>query len=759
MHNSLTIREQLRKANRQEKFTRFRDPYRAMTIGPGTPSEGEMAVDGSWRLSIDGNMSPEAADALRMDLEALWLKLGLTLEADSASADSMLELTLSENLAARGASIEIQPGKIALEGGDAAGLWAAVMWLSWELRVRRAAVLRTGQRSYSASWGLQISQGPLGGNYSVPDLGPEFLSDASLRLYAHSAVNSMMIYGDILCYAKSKILPELNHPDADRHLEIMVDAGQRAAVYGLGFTYVPVHPKLSPGHAVFQAHPQVRGRGYDAHGYRYDILCSSQKDSLAFYAEQYERLFSAVPQLQAVLAITYSESFYHCDMHNSQMVKPCQNCQSLQRDQRVIPLLTAVEKAITRANPKAFLAEWIYSYGTRESGGRTLPEILTSRPERIHICQSVDKDALYDGACVYQKPGYRKSPWDYCLDLDEPTIYAKQASTFAQEKGRFFVAKTETGIGIETMQLPYVPALPHLARKWEGVRSLKPDAVHQAWLFYGHHFSRAERLAAWAAYRPEQPREEYLRELARADFGSAAEGVLKCWSRFSLAVKHLPCVHLGLYYRSPSFFGPCYPFLPCRTDPVPDLFHVCLYYLQEHGLTFLPRQIEECRVPMTVDFLQHLPIIADPGLSWELVIEEYAHAAREGRLGWEALAAVENELDSESDRLNWMEEMALAELTWRSFLTCEHAVRFLCARKRLETDEDHDALAEMLSAARLERDNAIAAAPLYQAAPWLDPSARIDGIFPATADCIAEKCRIIDTFIESNTEQEIREKK
>ena len=751
MHNSLTIREQLRQANRNEIFTRFRDPYRAMTIGPDAPAEDELTMDGTWRLAIGQNLPTPAADALRTDLEKLWQAMGLTLRGVEADGTAKIELGLSDDLPSRGASIDVQPGRIALAGGDVAGLWAAVMWLAWELRVRRAAILRIGRRTDSAAWGLQISQGPLGGNYSVPDLGPEFLSDESLRLYAHSGVNSMMLYGDILCYARSEILPELDHPEADRYLDILVDAGRRAAAHGVGFTYVPVHPKLAPDHAVFQAHPQVRGRGYCHSGHRFNILCSSQEDALAFYAEQYERLFSAVPQLQGVLAISYSESFYHCDMWAVHEVEPCPHCQPLPRDQRVIPLLTTVADAIRRANPRAFLAEWIYACPPRDNGGRTLPDIHASRPETIHVCQSVDKDALYDGRAVYQKPGYRKGPWDYCLDLDEPTIYAQEAARFAQESGRQFVAKTETGIGIETMQLPYVPALPHLARKWEGVRGLQPDGVHQAWLFYGHHYSRAERLAAWAAYRPDQPREEFLAELARADFGpGAVEGVLRCWSRFGRAVKHLPCVHLGMYYRSPSFFGPCYPLLPSSTAPVPDLFHASLYYLQEHGLTFSPKQIEECRVPMVMDFPdkpEGVSIRPDPGLGWDLVIEEYAHAAREGRLGWEALAAVEGLLESEGDRLNWREEMALAELTWRTFLTCEHAVRFLSARTRWESAGDRDARAEMVRAARLEKDNALAAAPIYESAPWLDPSVRLDGIFPAAADCITEKCRIMDTFL------------
>lgn len=752
MHNSLTIREQLRAANRREIFTRFRDPYRGMTISHGVAEDDDVRLAGDWQLLVGSEVTAEVAEVLRSDLDALWRRLNLCFCSEGEESGHVLELRVREDLKPRDARLTVASGRIVLEGGDVAGLWAAVMWLAWELRVRRAPLLKPGCRMYSALWKLQISQGPLGGNYSVPDLGPDFLSDASLRLYAHSGVNSMMIYGDLLCYSKSQILPELDHPEADRHLAVLVEAGKRAARYGLGFTYVPVHPKLAPDHPVFLAHPDVRGRGYCNHGHHFHFLCSSHDESTAFYAEQYERLFAAVPQLQGVLAITYSESFYHCDMWDAFEVAPCPHCQSLSPDERVIPLLNAVDRAIRRANPYAFLAEWIYSYPSSDDAWRSLRDIHATRQNSIGMCHAVDKDSLYDGRTIYQKPGYRKSIWDYSLEVEEPTEYAKSAAQYAHEDNRVFIAKTETGIGIETMQLPYVPALPHLARKWEGVRRLRPDGVHQAWLFYGHHHSRAERLAAWAVYRENQPARAFLEELARADFGpAAASGVLTCWSRFGRAIKHLPCVHLGPYYQSPSFFGPCYPFFPESAAPVPEIFHVSLYYLQEHGRTFSPRQIEDCRVSMTMDQFPATPsglgIDLDPGLGWEVVVEEYAQAAREGRLGWEALAAVADDLESPQDRHNWEEEMALAELTWRTFLSCEHAVRFLDARRRWEETGDGRAWREMTDAARDEMKNAKAALPIYKAAPWLDPSARVDGIFPPAADCIAEKCRIIASAI------------
>jgi hypothetical protein len=49
--------------------------------------------------------------------------------------------------------------------------------------------------------------------------------------------------------------------------------------------------------------------------------------------------------------------------------------------------------------------------------------------------------------------------------------------------------------------------------------------------------------------------------------------------------------------------------------------------------------------------------------------------------------------------------------------------------------------------ARVERKNALAAAPSYREAPWLDLAARTDGKFTPCAEMIAEKVKWIDEFL------------
>ncbi len=167
----------------------------------------------------------------------------------SETATRSIRLRLAKNLQPRAFRLDCQPTGIVLEGGDAAGLWAGIAWLERAMRIRRGPFLPSGKTQRQAAWGTQISQGPWGGNYSVPDFSPEYLSDDAFRLYAHYGVNSMMIYGDVLCYAKSAILPELDHPDYEKNVAMLRGAARRAAPYGVRFTYVP-RPLPSPGAVV-----------------------------------------------------------------------------------------------------------------------------------------------------------------------------------------------------------------------------------------------------------------------------------------------------------------------------------------------------------------------------------------------------------------------------------------------------------------------------------------------------------------------------
>jgi hypothetical protein len=635
--------------------------------------------------------------------------------------------------------MDCRPTGIVVEGGDSAGLWAGIAWLERAMRVRRGPFLPQGKTERRAAWGTQISQGPWGGNYSVPDFSPEYLSDDAFRLYAHYGVNSMMIYGDVLCYAKSAILPELNHPDCDKHMAMLRDAARRAARYGVRFTYVPVGPKLRPNHPVFQNHPEVAGTVMNRGG-GLEFLCSSSPTVLKFYEELFGNLSRA---LAGVVLITYSESWYHCRMWDHAATVPCPRCAKLPVHEMVARFVESVDRGLKQNRPEAFTAQWIYTWsrGDRREAFRVMAP-------QIGVFHQVEKDH------PHRKPGYTKSIWDYSIDYTGPTPTMQQLAAFAHDTKRPLFVKTETGIGLEVFQFPYVPALQHLAEKWRGVASLKPSGVHQAWLFFGMAGTRAEELGYWAAYEGHRPAADFLREMAMRDFGpDAADAALKAWAAMSRAVTHLPAIQLPGYYIGPTFLGPCHPLVPSSGDAIPDVFHANLYYLQEGEETFSVRQIQLARSSLVMKELpatsRAVGVIPDDLASdgWQLVASEYraaAHAAREALVSFETVA---KKARTDGDRLHVREEKDLTELIYRTFLACAHTVEFLRARRAWEKDKEPATFARMREIARAERENAAASLPIYRRSRWLDPALRLDGSFHPAEEMIREKLSWLERFL------------
>ncbi len=726
MHNSLFLRPLLREMNAHPLVRERRDAHRLVMADPAAQAgAGEITLAGTWRVEAP-------LPALREDAEDFLRRLGVTVEATAAQG---VTFRLAPDLGARDCRMTVGAEAVLVEGGGTAGLWAGWAWLEFEMLSRRGPFLPTGIVTRRAGWEVQISQGPWGGNYSVPDFSPEYLSDDCFRLYAHYGITSMMIYGDLLCYTQSAILPELNHPDAAAHRAMLQDAARRAAAYGIQFSYLVVGPKLRAGHPVFQAHPHARGTGTAPDGLFF--LCSGDETVLAFYREALGSLFRDVPELAGAILIVAEESFYHCKMWRSWATAPCPRCAPLDTEDALVRLLDPIQDAIHAANPTAYVAVWPYTTTHWEHPDRV--PLIRQLPDGMAFFLAIEKDQ------DYHKDGYRKQVWDYSIDFTGPSDDMRVASATCREEGRPLFVKTETGIGLELFQFPYVPALPHLAEKWQRVRDLRPAGVHQSWLFYGMCGSRAEALGLWAAYAPEMPADDFLRRLAVRDFGpEAAHAVLASWRHMSKAVRHLPVIMLNYYYVGPHFLGPCHPLLPEKGMAISPVFDGYLYYLQELGETFAHGHIDETRTCLAIDELapaaglpQPLPGESRTGL--QILLDEYTAAATAAEQAWQALRAAESLLHTEADRRQYRDECLLTALIYRTLLACRNTAHYLAARDAGDT-------AAMRRIALDERANALAALPIYQAAPWLDYPMRIDGKYSSAAEMIAEKVRMIEAW-------------
>lgn len=744
MHNSLFIRDMIRELNALPQVRERRDPHRLVERDPAAkPHPGDVVVKNGWAVACewpDTEVASRVADDLTDFLGRLGVKAAssgeprLLLRHASAAVASATNAALG----ARDFRWDCRPAGVTVEAGGVAGLWAALAWLELEMRTRRGPFLPTGKSERRTAWGHQISQGPWGGNYSVPDFSPEYLSDDAFRLYAHYGVNEMMIYGDLLCYTTSAVLPELNHPDAELNLAMLQDAARRAARYGVRFSYLAIGPKLLPEHPVFAMHPQVGGIVVEPEGRRLQFLCTESAEGRAFYREQFGRLFREVPELAGLILIVAQESFYHCKMWWDRQRVKCPRCDGQSTEEVLAHILGDIRGAVQDANPTAYVAAWPYTTSGWERPDRL--EFIRRLPPDVGFMLSVEKDQ------AYHKHGYVKQVWDYSVDYGGPAEPMLKCAAACREVERPLLVKTETGIGLEVIQFPYVPAMQRLARKWEGVRGLAPFGVHQSWLFFGMFNSRAEALGLWAAYAPEMPAHEFLRRLAVRDFGpAAADLVLESWQYMSDSMGRLPLLLFNYYYVGPSFLGPCHPLVPEKGMKLPAVFDGFLFYLQENCETFSVHHIDKTRTCLAVDTIgpcggmpQVLP--GETRGAAEIIRDEYGLATEAALRALDCLRQAATWSVTASDRANLREEALLTELVYRTNRACWNTARWLIARDARDT-------AVMTAVARDERQNALDAVDLYRQAPWLDYPMRIDGKYSPAADMIAEKIRLLDAWL------------
>jgi hypothetical protein len=288
-----------------------------------------------------------------------------------------------------------------------------------------------------------------------------------------------------------------------------------------------------------------------------------------------------------------------------------------------------------------------------------------------------------------------------------------------------------------------------LADKWQTVRGLEPDGVHQSWLFFGMFGSRAEELAYWAAYS-NTPRDEFLMNMAIRDFGpDAANAAFEGWQAMSEAVGHIPCVTLRKYYIGPSFLGPCHPLVPSIGDPVPEVFSAVLFYLQEGEETFSRRsaEVRTCLVMNELPETAHSVNIdwEGGGDGWDIVIEEYRQAAEQAERSYRNLRSGLTLCRTEEDAIRLEEEANLAEIIHRTFVTCANTVDFLLERRKPGKSRTK----RMLDLARHEMANAEASIRIYNENSWLDLSKRTDGIFSRCDDMLSVKIAWLKDFLDS----------
>ncbi|MDF2670744.1 MAG: hypothetical protein K0R67_3050 [Paenibacillus sp.] len=764
MHNSLLIQEALRETNFNPLHRSRRKHHQGVRKldFEELPREGEIKLPRVCLLKTHETKEGELAEA-RDDLAEFLSLCGFQL-ADTnygqgaanttvANTGGIIRLVIHTDAPEQGFRLSVAADEVELSAADLAGIWAGLVYMERELSLRQAPCLPSGLLNKKPQWAVQISQAPYGSNYLVPDLTDAYLSQDAFSRLIHMGANGMTIYGDWLCYVRSERFPELDCPDYESNIAMLRDAVYRAGQYGIKLYYVAVSPKLASDHPLFQRLPGTRGAriardGQSSQGAIHN-LCSTDGEVLLFHGEVMANLFEEVPGLGGLILIIGGESYYHCfmrpDLSEASDLSErtnCPACKGRTAEAAVNGLLAVTEEAVHAVRLGVPILAWPYSaLWSAEPDQHTLIEGL---PEGITLLSTIDKDQLV------HKNGYSKRIWDYSVEYTGPADNLLKQKEQLEAKGRMLFVKTETALGMECQAFPYMPSMQRHAEKWRNTSAMRPAGVLQAWMFFGMWGSRAEELGWWMNWRPECPNEELLRLMAERDFGrAAAEDVLTAWNHMSEAASFYPCI--PLYFIGPEFLGPAHPLIYEGDRAVPDSFTGRLYYLQELEETFSPH-IREIRHTLVLDriplaFLAGAMVV-DEGIRVEdILVREYTKGADAAYRAYSLLSSMKRPAAEPELLSNLEEETLLCEMFYRTFLTCAHTYRFLDLKQIAIGLDDAGKMTidrEIAALAAEELANARAALPLYEKAPWLDLSLRMDGQYPSSRDMLIEKISMLE---------------
>lgn len=524
------------------------------------PGRHEVAVDAQWTLVQEGDFESEGS--ARTGIEDLRhfmnTRFGIELRAHTDSSTSPRILFQLRPDAEGGTTrwntafdLHVAPDRITVRAATETALLRAGLYLSNYWGLRRNLYLPRGRRRVRPAVSLHIGADLWGGFSTTQAWVHGRENDTNFLELARMGINAVPIMTLLEDYLDPPSGPfqSLRNARAGENRRRLAQLARQAARYGVYIFLMGYNPKLDPEHPVFAAHPEARGAIQGDGDFR--TLCTSDPTTRRFLVDAWASLFTEIPDLGGILAITGGEGFYHCFMRSRNTASDCPGCGHRQGAEVVSELVNEVARGIRVCNPEARLLTWPYSAG-HWSHDRDQTEFINRLdPEHVIFQTEVDKDSV-----DWRFAGYAKNIWDYSMSTVSISDRCRRQRRFCRDRRLPFSVKLEVNNSIECLSVPYLPALENQRQIWDNARRLRTQAIHSRWLFDGSCKSPSEELGFWAIWGRNTEFDDFdqaLTAIAYRDFGvRAAAYVRRAWRFFSEAMRHHPQLD---YYVGSYFVG------------------------------------------------------------------------------------------------------------------------------------------------------------------------------------------------------------
>jgi len=292
-------------------------------------------------------------------------------------------------------------------------------------------------------------------------------------------------------------------------------------------------------------------------------LCVLQPDARAWLLNGFRTLLQASPALNAIALGTIDNGANLCDSH-------CPRCGRYPIEERFSNLYRDIESTCKQVRPDFQLIpyDWFWPDGYFDA-------TFSKLPRGTSILTRLEKDSTYTPDPSH--PEWSGRVFDQSVGCDEwGPGFLKARNTVQPYGGNVLAMPTLSGM-FEGWELPYVPAVGQMAKKFDRMRRENVAG----WLDYdcgGIHRGLMLDLVDVVQHNPVASREEWLHTLAEKRYGAQAiEAALAMWQAFDAGIRVFPSV---LDFDSIDGFSgrfgvaiglvPLHPFLPERAREARD---------------------------------------------------------------------------------------------------------------------------------------------------------------------------------------------
>ena len=380
-----------------------------------------------------------------------------------------------------------------------------------------------------------------------------------LRRIAAAGYTGFHLNVDMTLFCESLLLPEFTNPDAQKNKEDLRKLTELAGQCGLDvYLSLYLHP-ISGDHPVFARRPDLRGSRFVNTDNLY-ILCSSLPEVHEFYAEQMRNLFSDVPDLCGIIAISGCEGWLHC--HTANQPDTCPVCAGKNIEKTTAEMFNAMAAAVRQTAPDAKFIVWNYGIFAWTD--------ICAKQFISYLSPDCTVMANFDTGDEFTLAGVKGTYFDYSLSCTGPSHpYMKQQQTATANRNAF-MAKLESGAPLEFCSLAYVPAMTRWQRKYDGVMTSASGALFN-WKFLGYNEGLAQQAAGYTSMGEGR---DLVKKIAIREFGKEnATKAIAAWKLFDRAMDFHPFSRNSAgYFKGPFFIGPAQPLFLTEPKEIPDLF-------------------------------------------------------------------------------------------------------------------------------------------------------------------------------------------